>query len=132
MDSGAWIAIAASRDDHHRPAVELYRRLLTESRLLVTTNLVIAESYVLIRRAGGYQPAAQFLKSLRSTPRLLKLYSTAEVEESAEHILTHYADQDFSFVDAVSFAVMRERQIDAAFAFDRHFLTAGFVRLPEG
>jgi predicted nucleic acid-binding protein len=29
-------------------------------------------------------------------------------------------------VDAVSFEVMRRRRIEAAFAFDRHFETAGF------
>jgi predicted nucleic acid-binding protein len=30
----------------------------------------------------------------------------------------------------VSFAVMRARHIDEAFAFDRHFLAAGFTPLP--
>jgi predicted nucleic acid-binding protein len=33
-------------------------------------------------------------------------------------------------VDAVSFAVMRQRGLTDAFAFDRHFLAAGFVLLP--
>jgi predicted nucleic acid-binding protein len=49
----------------------------------------------------------------------------------AEEILRRYAEQDFSLVDAVSFAVMRERGIAEAFAFDRHFLIAGFTLVPE-
>lgn len=32
---------------------------------------------------------------------------------------------------AVSFAVMRQRGIGAAFAFDRHFRTAGFDLVPD-
>jgi uncharacterized protein len=127
VDSGAWIAVAVTGDAHHRAAVATYRSLLAASRLLVTTNFVIAESYVLIRRAGGHRPAIQFLEALRTTPRLLKIFSTADLEDHAEQMLVHYTDQNFSFVDAVSFAMMRERQIGEAFAFDRHFLTAGFI-----
>ena len=40
------------------------------------------------------------------------------------------ADQEFSFVDATSFAVMRGERIRHAFAFDQHFATAGFTRIP--
>jgi len=36
----------------------------------------------------------------------------------------------FSFVDGVSFAVMRQRKLRSAFAFDAHFATAGFSRVP--
>jgi predicted nucleic acid-binding protein len=130
VDSGAWIAIAVRGDAHHQVAVNQYRALLAESRLLVTTNLVIAESYILIRRAGGHRSAIQVLQALRATPRLFRVYSTAEIEEAAEQILIRYVDQDFSFVDSVSFAVMRARHIDESFAFDRHFLAAGFTPLP--
>jgi len=34
------------------------------------------------------------------------------------------------FVDAVSFATMHREGVGEAFAFDRHFLTAGFTLLP--
>ena len=61
---------------------------------------------------------------------MLKVFSDHTLEEEAERILTRFFDQDFSFADAVSFAVMRQRNISAAFAFDRHFLTAGFELLP--
>jgi predicted nucleic acid-binding protein len=50
--------------------------------------------------------------------------------EQAEDLLRRYREQDFSFTEAVSFAVMGQRGISEAFAFDRHFLTAGFILLP--
>ncbi len=35
-----------------------------------------------------------------------------------------------SFVDRVSFELMRRERIDAAFAFDRDFVREGFRRVP--
>jgi predicted nucleic acid-binding protein len=45
----------------------------------------------------------------------------------AEAILRKYKDQDFSFVDAVSFAVMQEQKITTAFSFDSQVVIAGFA-----
>lgn len=130
VDSGAWIAISDHRDKFHEPASAFYRHLVHERRFLLTTNLVIAEAYIIIRRTGGLDPAFRFLRSLRTGPRLQKIYSDAHLEEQAESILAKYDDQDFSYVDAVSFALMNEQGILEAFAFDDHFSTAGFQILP--
>jgi predicted nucleic acid-binding protein len=107
-----------------------YQRLLAERQRLVTTNLVVAECCILIRRTGSHDQAQRFLRSLRGSPRLLKVYSDAALEAIAEGILESYADQDFSYTDAVSFAVMQELVIKEAFSFDRHFATTGFVMIP--
>ena len=130
VDAGAWIAISDTRDKYHEPASGLYRQLLTERRILVTTNLVVAEAYIIIRRTGGHEPALRFLRSTRESVRLRKIYSDTRLEAEAEEILGKFADQDFSLADAVSFAVMQDRGIEEAFAFDQHFVTAGFRLLP--
>jgi predicted nucleic acid-binding protein len=132
VDAGAWIAITDSRDKYHKSASDLYRRLLAERTTLVTTNLVVAEAYIIIRRTGGNDPAIRFLRSIKESVRLRKIYSDARVEAEAEEILERYSDQDFSLTDAVSFVVMKDREIEEAFAFDQHFLSAGFRLLPEG
>ena len=46
-----------------------------------------------------------------------------------EEILRKYSDQDFSYTDAVSFAIMRRQRIRKAFCFDKHFATAGFLNI---
>jgi len=132
VDAGAWIAITDTRDKYHKSASDLYKRLLAEHKTLVTTNLVVAEAYIIIRRTGGHGPAMRFLQSIRESVRLHKIYSDARIEAEAEEILERFADQDFSLTDAVSFVVMKDREIEEAFAFDQHFLTAGFGLLPEG
>jgi predicted nucleic acid-binding protein len=130
VDAGAWIALNDRSDQHHASAVKFYQSLLQERRPLVTTNLVVTEAYITIRRAGGYEPALRFLVSLRQSSRLLRVYSDSRSEDAAEEILRRYADQVFSMVDAVSFAIMQQRGIIEAFGFDRHFVTAGFAIVP--
>jgi predicted nucleic acid-binding protein len=63
----------------------------------------------------------------------LVVHSTRELEQAAErNWLARYADQDFSFTDAVSFAVMADRRIRDALALDRHFAVAGYSIGPPG
>jgi predicted nucleic acid-binding protein len=59
-----------------------------------------------------------------------KIYSTPELEGEAQEILRRYKDQDFSYTDAVSFALMQREGIEEAFAFDAHFRTMGFLLVP--
>lgn len=131
VDTGAWVALADSRDLHHEKAASLLPKLLMDRGRLVTSNLVVAESYYLIRRNLGLPRALSFLERLKSSPRIEKICSTEEVEEDAEGILRRYSDQDFSFADAVSFALMKIHLIRTVFAFDRHFRAAGFEMVPE-
>jgi len=130
VDTSAWFALADRSDQHHAHAVSIFPGLLSSYRYLKTTNLVVAETYILIRRALGYQPAIKFLESIAASPRVVKIYSDSVVEEAAEGILRQYKDQDFSYTDAVSFAVMKQHKIVQAFSFDKHFTTAGFSLIP--
>ena len=130
VDTGAWYALADKSDQYHAQAVEVYPQLLNSFHHLTTTNLVISETYILIRRAIGHQPAIGFLKSIAASPRITKIYSDSVFEDAAEDILQKYYDQDFSYTDAVSFAVMRQYGITQAFTFDHHFLTAGYALIP--
>jgi uncharacterized protein len=110
VDTGASVALADTDDQYHSIAVGAYAPLLRQVDSLVTTNLVIAESYTLIRRRLGHRPGIRFLETLRTTQRLIKVYSDSVLEADAEATLRHYADQSFSFTDAVSFAVVRKRK----------------------
>jgi hypothetical protein len=130
VDTGAWVALADQDDKYHERAAREYPDLLKRYRQLVTTSLVVAEVYIILRKALGHAPAIAFLESVRSSPRIEKVQSAEELEMEAENILRRYSDQDFSYTDAVSFALMRQRDIDTAFAFDKHFLIAGSSMVP--
>lgn len=130
VDASAWVALAETDDNRHAAAAEIYPYVLNEYQRQVTTNLVIAETYVILRNDLGHSAAFQFLEQTRNSPRLDRVHSTLELETRAEAILRQYDDQDFSYTDAVSFALMQARGIKAAFAFDKHFLVMRFQCVP--
>ena len=130
IDTGAWVALADRDDDCHRQAASVYPSLLKSCKALVTSNLVVAEAYVLLLHALGHTEAVSFLEKIHASPRILKIYSNEEIESNAKDILMKYTDQDFCYTDAVSFSIMRMQRIEKVFCFDKHFLTAGFVRIP--
>jgi predicted nucleic acid-binding protein len=130
VDTSAWVALADRRDAHHRKAASVFPSLLRQSRSLVTSNLVIAETYILLRKEMGRTAAASFLEKIKASPRVMKICSDEETESEAEKILAKYKDQDFSYTDAVSFAIMHRMGIKKAFCFDRHFMAAGFEKIP--
>ena len=68
---------------------------------------------------------------IRSSPNVVRS-SNAPLENAAvNHWLMRYANQPFSMVDAVSFAIMAERGTRAALTLDRHFAIAGFQMVTD-
>lgn len=130
IDTSAWIALVDKDDSHHKEAALSYPPLLKNCRNLITSNLVIAETYIVIVNELGHKPAIDFLEKLKASPRILKVYSNEDTEEEGELILAKYGDQNFSYTDAVSFVIMKRQRIKKAFCFDKHFLIAGFVSVP--
>lgn len=126
VDASAWIALANERDNWHNQAVKVYPRLFHDYQNLVTTNLVVAESQIAMRQQIGFVRTMGFLLKLRTSTRVLRVLSTEELELQAENILQQYDDQLFSYVDAVSFALMKQRRITDVFTYDEHFRAMGF------
>lgn len=131
IDTGAWFAVQVANDAHHGMASDTFGHLLGGGRALVTSNLVIGETYTLLRVSKGYRAAKRFLDLLAQSRRVDRLFITEPLERQAYEILDRFADHPFSFVDATTFAVMRQQRIQHAFAFDAHFVTAGFLRIPQ-
>src|SRR5947208_8142551 len=70
VDSGAWIALASARDQHHAEADSLFRIAATLRLPLLTTNLVVAEVHRFLLHRAGTAVAARALDRLESSPRL--------------------------------------------------------------
>ena len=130
VDTSAWAALADEDDRQHKDAASIFPSLLRTSKGLITSNLVIAESYILILKNLGHKSAVDFLNNINGSPRILKMYSSSEIEMEAEELLKKYADQDFSYTDAVSFAIMKREKINKVFSFDKHFQTMGYLKVP--
>lgn len=129
IDTSAWIALNVSRDSAHEAA-----RGFANDRALgfrwLTTNWVLAETATFLRKRAGHVGAVRFRRSALASARLTVRAVSHDEELRAWSIFEAYDDKNFSVVDCASFAVMEQRGIGAAFAFDEHFRQYGFVVLP--
>lgn len=132
VDTSAWFPLLLSRHPQHASLARAIRGRVAAGERIVTTNLVLAETYALLLYRGHRTPALAFLRTVRDAPNVV-VASTRELEERAMvEWLEHFHDQDFSFSDAVSFAVMRQRRIRNALTLDQHFAIAGYTMLADG
>ncbi|MBI3245624.1 MAG: type II toxin-antitoxin system VapC family toxin [Deltaproteobacteria bacterium] len=131
VGTGAWFALQVEDDKHHVAARTTFPVLLQACRSVVTSNLIVGETYTLLRTTKGHAEAKRFLDTLARSPKLERLFVTQSVERQAYDLLHRYAEHPFSFVDATSFVLARQQRIRHAFAFDRHFAVAGFLRIPD-
>ncbi len=119
-DTGAWYAVADRSDRHHASASRFYIKR-AQTRDLVTSDLVVAETWALLTAHLGRPAALTFWETLRDVQVPMLTVDPADLE-AAWRIAQDFPDQDFSFTDCTSFALMERRGIEDAFTFDKHFL----------
>ena len=99
---------------------------------VLTTNLVVAETWTLLRRKDSHRTAVGYIDRvdvLVSAAKLVVHAVTAEDESKAWRWLRRHDEREYSFVDAASFEVMRARRLREVLAFDNDFAAAGFVEM---
>jgi uncharacterized protein len=126
VDTSFWVAYRFRRDDHHDEAVALWAE---RDAALVTSSLVVGETWTFLRRRVGHAEAVGFLDNVAATTRVSVARVEAAVEDAAWLWLRRHDERDYSFVDATSFELMRRSRITEALAFDGDFAAAGFVEL---
>jgi len=120
VDTSAFYALVDDRDQWHSRAQVLAAQLATDGVPLLTTTHVLAEAYGMVLARTARSRAWAFLQNVRKDP-LTVIFPDEQDIRRAENILAQYDDQDFSYVDAVSFAVIERLRIRRAFAYDNHF-----------
>lgn len=117
-----------SKDDqYHNKALAFWPAAFEQFSQFVVTSFIVSETYTFLRQELSYKAAWGFLERTEQTPRLEIIRADAMIESFAKQILEKYQDQDFSYTDAVSFAVMKSANITEAFTFDHHFSIANFT-----
>ncbi|PYQ31791.1 MAG: hypothetical protein DMF56_01420 [Acidobacteria bacterium] len=115
VDTSAWYA-AADRDDRgHQRA----KAILTSNELLVTTDHILIECWMLIRHRIGRSEAIVFWSRLPHVAHIETVLA-ADLQNALE-IVEEWSDQDFSIVDCTSFAVMQRLGLRRAASFDSDF-----------
>ena len=133
VDSSAWIAVLMPTETHHAAARAFFRNLTGETRL-VTSNLVLSETFTWLRYKSGLPLAVRFQNTVSAARRIGQLtvvWTTEGMDASAWTMFEGYADQAFSFCDCVSAIIARAQKVDYFFAFGSDFITMGFDMRPR-
>ena len=129
VDTSALFALVDEQDQNHDRAVAWFvGPASAPSEILLTHSYVVVESAALINRRLGRDPVRVFLEAILPATTVLYVDEVLHRFGVAAYLAT--GSRRASLVDAVSFEMMREQQVDRAFAFDRDFAAAGFELVP--
>jgi uncharacterized protein len=126
VDSGAWIALALSRDPLHRQAREQWDLLQGAGARLHTSVPIVIETFTFLDRNATRDVALAWKASIYA-PGIAKILSCElrDLDQSWQYF--RRADlHKLSAVDATSFAIMKRSGIRLAYTFNHHFAVAGF------
>ena len=126
VDTGAWIALALTRDPHHDAAVASWDALEGQGAKLATSVSVVLETFTFLERTTSRATAIRWRDELGVLPRLRILECTRSDLAACWRWFQRDDLHKLSAVDATSFAIMTRERIRVAFTFDHHFLVVGF------
>ncbi len=126
LDTSFVVALFRDRERHHGEAVEVWR---SNRDQLVTTECVLGEVWTFMRRREHHAAAVAVVDALTSSPQLATLGTNSDVHDAAWNWLRRRDEHEYSYVDAVSFEMMRRRRLKEALAFDGDFTRAGYTEV---
>ena len=126
VDSGAWIALALSRDPLHVQAREQWELLRGAGARLHTSVSVVIETFTFLDRNAHRDVALTWKEAVYKPGTVRILPCELRDLEQSWHYFRRGDLRKLSAVDATSFAIMKRARIRRAFAFDHHFAAVGF------
>lgn len=128
VDTSALYALLNRSDEAHDAARIAFETLLDGDEPLLTHNYVVVETIVLAQRRLGLKAVTALRDGLLTVVQ--QAWVDRELHDQALAAMVAADRRDISFVDRISFEVMRRHGLQRAFAFDRHFTEQGFELLP--
>jgi predicted nucleic acid-binding protein len=125
IDSGAWIALALTRDPSHERARECWEIVLENGARLHSSIPVILETFTFLDRNANRDVALAWKESLDGLDLKVLPCDGEDLKRSWDYFSRRDL-RKLSAVDATSFAIMKRERIRTAFTFDHHFAAVGF------
>jgi len=124
VDTSFWVGLRFLRDSRHPDARAVWD---SGAGALMTTDLVLGETWTFLRRKAGHREALEFQHATRELTSLTVRHVDEDLVSEAWRWLARHDERPYSFVDATSFALMRRLRLREALAFDGDFAAAGFI-----
>lgn len=131
VDTSAFVALRNESEAEHDRARKALSGLIDEGATLFTSNYVFAETYTALLVRVGREEAVEWGRRFRAGEAIELVRVEPDVEEEAWQILEKHDDKRWSYVDAISFALIQRDGGNEAFAFDADFAQRGLRVWPE-
>jgi len=133
VDTSAFLAIVNEKDNNHTSAKTFLEGIKTgkvKVKKIITSDYIIDETLTRIRYSVGHKEAVKWGKDILASKVVEKIEVEKEIFELAWEIFETYEDKKLSFTDCTSFALMKKKDIEKVFSFDKDFENMGFILMP--
>jgi predicted nucleic acid-binding protein len=126
LDTSGLLCLHHKAEPFHEQARLLYKQALSRP----THSYILAEFVALatVRRLPR-MPALMYVKDLLDNPDIEMVWINESLHREAIALLLVRQDKTYPLCDAVSFVLMRRRNLTEALTTDHHFEQEGFRRL---
>jgi len=126
LDTSGFFCLQDKTEERHAAAVAHFQK----ARARLTTSYILAE-YVALAHVRGMprEQVVAFSAEILIDERVEIVWVDESLHRQAVSLLEARPDKTYSLCDAVSFIVMRERNITEALTTDQHFEQESLVRL---
>ena len=126
LDTSGLLCLYNRAEPFHDQALTLYK----QARFRFIHSYVLAESVALATARGLPRvPMLTYMSDLIENPDIETVWVNESLHRQAMTLLSERQDKTYSLCDAVSFVLMRQRNITEALTTDHHFEQEGFLRL---
>ena len=130
VDTGYLFALEIANDQHHQTATQHWQSIARALPRLVTTSCVFDEVVTFFNSRGQHAKAMQVGNNLLQSPSVQFIHVDTALFYAGWASFQRHQDKKYSLTDCISFIVMQQMGIQRAFAFDQHFVQAGFTKEP--
>ena len=126
LDTSGLLCLHQKTEPSHTIACNLYK----QATVKLTHNYILSE-YVALANARRFPrlKSLNFVSDLMENPYIEVVWINEPLHQEAMNLLFTRQDKSYSLCDAVSFVIMRQRNIIEALTTDHHFEQEGFQRL---
>ena len=130
LDAGYVLALELSDDQHHTDARHHWTELLEASVSLVTTSYIFDEVVTFLNNRRQHSKAVRVGNNLLTASPIQLIHVDEALFYEGWQYFQQQQDKTFSLTDCISFVLMKRLGIVEALTFDKHFVQAGFKKLP--
>lgn len=131
VDTSYWLALELNDDQNYERALFHWRSLVETPFAIVTTSYIFDETVTYLNSRNHHEKAVEVGENILLSPTIELVHVDENLFFEGWAMFQKYQDKRYSLTDWVSFVVMRQKELNTALTFDRHFNQAGFRIEPE-